>query len=193
MDGAEGREVLERHLRRAVLADRDACMRAAELDRRARLIAAMRTKSYARREERGEGRGERLPAAHLEPNGCRDQLLLGDEHLEVALGVRLAKISANVEFETSPSSATTSPRPSPSALSASPYALRVATSSPSSYARQLELRRSRTRAARPRTPASPRRRRCCGSRRAPRSPPRGRRAAFRASPPCSRPPSLPCP
>src|SRR5215510_12608039 len=48
-------------------------------------------------------------------------------------GCASRKISANVEFETSPSSATTSPRPSPSALSASPYALRVATSSPTSY------------------------------------------------------------
>ena len=43
-----------------------------------------------------------------------------------------AKISANVELPTSPSRATTSPRALPSAASASPYALRVATSSPRS-------------------------------------------------------------
>ena len=42
------------------------------------------------------------------------------------------KISAKVEFETSPSTATTSPRAEPTAASASPYALRVATSEPSS-------------------------------------------------------------
>ena len=55
----------------------------------ARLIAAMRTKSYARREEGGERRGERPPAARLEADSGGDHLLLGDVHLEVALGVRL--------------------------------------------------------------------------------------------------------
>jgi hypothetical protein len=47
-------------------------------------------------------------------------------------GSCLAKISAYVEFETSASSATTVPRALPSAASASPYALRVATSEPTS-------------------------------------------------------------
>ena len=47
-------------------------------------------------------------------------------------GCASRKISAYVEFETSPSSATTSARSPPSAASASPYALRVATFEPSS-------------------------------------------------------------
>ena len=47
-------------------------------------------------------------------------------------GCAFAKISANVEFDTSPSRTTTSPRAAPSAASASPYAFRVATSLPSS-------------------------------------------------------------
>jgi len=47
-------------------------------------------------------------------------------------GCALPKISAYVEFETSPSSATTLPSAPPSAASASPYARRVATFEPSS-------------------------------------------------------------
>ena len=48
-------------------------------------------------------------------------------------GCAALKISAKVEFETSPSTATTLPFAEPTAASASPYALRVATSEPTSY------------------------------------------------------------
>ena len=42
-------------------------------------------------EERGEGRGERPVAAHAQPHRRGDQLLLGDEHLEVAVGMGLGE------------------------------------------------------------------------------------------------------
>ena len=44
------------------------------------------------REEGGERGHERRPAAHLHPDRGRDELLLGDEHLEVAVRVRLAEV-----------------------------------------------------------------------------------------------------
>ena len=43
------------------------------------------------REEGRERRGVRHPAAHLQADGGGDHLLLGDEHLEVAVRVRLAE------------------------------------------------------------------------------------------------------
>ncbi len=52
-------------------------------------------------------------------------------------GCALPKISAYVEFETSPSSATTLPSAAPSAASASPYARRVATFEPTLVARPV--------------------------------------------------------
>jgi hypothetical protein len=67
-------------------------------------------------------------AANVEQNGFHprlhsdrggDHLLLGDEHLEEPLRVRLRE-QACVEFDTSPSSATTSGGSEPSAASASP-------------------------------------------------------------------------
>ena len=76
------------HLRRAVLADRDARVRAAERERR----AADRRHAHEvvrAREERRERRRERPPADGLEPDRGGDHLLLGDVHLEVPLGVRL--------------------------------------------------------------------------------------------------------
>ena len=88
VDRTQRRDVLERHLRRAVLADRDAGVRAAERERR----AADRRHAHEvvrAREEGGERRRERSPAHGLEADRCGDQLLLGDVHLEVALGVRL--------------------------------------------------------------------------------------------------------
>ena len=87
VDRTQRRDVLERHLRRAVLADRDARVRAAERERR----AADRRHAHEvvrAREECGERRRERSPAHGLEADGGSDELLLGDVHLEVALGVR---------------------------------------------------------------------------------------------------------
>src|ERR671921_691940 len=43
-------------------------------------------------EESGEAGGERDPVAHAHPHGRRDHLLLGDEHLEVAVGVFLCEL-----------------------------------------------------------------------------------------------------
>ena len=98
----------------------------------ARLIAAMRMKSYAREKK----------AANVEANGFQPRALNPTAAASICCsamyiskyrsGCAFPKISAKVELLTSPSSATTSPRAVPSAASASPYALRVATSSPSS-------------------------------------------------------------
>ncbi len=90
MDGAEHREVLERHLRGPVLADRDAGVRADEAQPR----TADRRHPHevvGAREERGERRCERPEAADLESDRGGDHLLLGDEHLEVAVGMRLGE------------------------------------------------------------------------------------------------------
>ena len=63
VDGAERRDVLERHLRRPVLADRDARVRAARGGCSAREIAAIRMKSYARVKK----------AAKVEANGTQSR------------------------------------------------------------------------------------------------------------------------
>src|ERR687890_2480674 len=44
------------------------------------------------REESGEAGGERDPVAYAHPHGCRDHLLLGDKHLEVASGKLLGEL-----------------------------------------------------------------------------------------------------
>ena len=86
----------------------------------ARLIAAMRTKSYARE----------MNAANVDANGrhptawsptaaaasCCSAMYIS----KYRSGCAFAKISVNVEFDTSPSRATTSGRALPSAASASP-------------------------------------------------------------------------
>ena len=85
MHGPQQRDVLERHLRRAVLADRDPGVGAA--DRRfARLIAPIRTKSYARREERAERGRERRSSEYLQPDLHADHALLGDVELDEPFG-----------------------------------------------------------------------------------------------------------
>ena len=138
VDRAERRDVLERHLRRPVLTDRDACVRARERERR---TADRRhaDEVVRAREERGEGRCERAPArppaARRPPRPAAARRCTSRS---TAPGCAFAKVSANVEFETSPSSATTSGRAAPSAASASPYAFRVATSVAELVARKLE-------------------------------------------------------
>ena len=86
MDRPQAREVLERHLRGPVLADRDAGVGAAEAD----VGAADRRHAdevVGPREERREGRGERGPVApHLEADRRGDHLLLGDVDLDEAVG-----------------------------------------------------------------------------------------------------------
>ena len=90
VDRAERREVLQRHLRRAVLADRHAGVRARQAQVRPR-DRRHADEVVGAREERRERRGERLPVAHLHADRRRDHLLLRDEHLEVAVRVRLAE------------------------------------------------------------------------------------------------------
>ncbi len=81
---AELGEILQRHLRRAVLADRDAGVRA--VDAQLRLRDDPHPNEVVRpRQERRERRRERGPAADLEADGTGHQHLLGDVDLEVAL------------------------------------------------------------------------------------------------------------
>ena len=57
----------------------------------ARLTAAMRMKSYARVRKAANVEPNGAPAAPLHRHRGRDQLLLGDVHLEVAVGVGVAE------------------------------------------------------------------------------------------------------
>ena len=85
VQGAHRREVLERHLRRAVLADRDAGVRAAEPEVR----PADRSHPHevgGAREERAERGGERRLAERLHADLRAHHRLLRDVDLEEALG-----------------------------------------------------------------------------------------------------------
>ena len=140
-------------------------------------------------EEGGEGGGERLPAAHLQPDGGGDQLLLGDEHLEEALGVGFVE-DLGVGGVRRPRRR--GRRRARRRRRARPARRRRPCGWP-------PLRRARSAAARALPVGGGR-----AARRAPASapcdrqvayaaqfgdrPPRGRRAACRASPPCSRRP-----
>ena len=89
----------------------------------------------SRTRARGTPRTSRRTAASRPPAGRprrRPSAARRCTSRSTARGVTLANVSANVEFETSPSRTTTSGRAAPSAASASPYAFRVATSVPSS-------------------------------------------------------------
>ena len=88
MDRTQRSDVLERHLGRAVLADRHTCVRA----RQPQIDATDRGHAdevVRAREERGKGGGEGIPAARVQADCSGDELLLGDVHLEEAVGVRL--------------------------------------------------------------------------------------------------------
>ena len=89
-DGAHHGEILERHLRRPVLTDGDARVGSGERDRRP-ADRGHANEVVGAGQERGEGRGERLPAAHLQADRGGDHLLLGDVHLEEPLRVGGAK------------------------------------------------------------------------------------------------------
>ena len=109
--------------------------------RSTRLIAAMRTKSYAR-----EKNAAKVDANAFQPRACSPTAAATSCCSAMYIskkrsGCACLKISANVELLTSPSRATTSPRADPRAASASPYAFRVATS--------CQARIAAARAARP--------------------------------------------
>ena len=99
----------------------------------AREIAAIRMKSYAREwKAANDDANTRRPRAWSPTAAaaiCCSAMYISKNRS----GWAALKISANVEFETSPSTATTSPRAAPTAAIASPYAFRVATSEPTSY------------------------------------------------------------
>ena len=74
-----------------------------------RLTAAMRTKSYARLRNAAKVDAKGRKPAHLHADGGGDELLLGDVHLEVALGeLGREELGEGRVADTSPSSATTS-------------------------------------------------------------------------------------
>ena len=85
MNGPHHREVLEAHLRRPVLADRDAGVRAREPEVRA--ADRRHPDEVVRpREEGGERRSERDLAEHLHADGHADHVLLGDVALDEPFG-----------------------------------------------------------------------------------------------------------
>ena len=89
--GPHHREVFQGHLRRAVGTDLDPGVGAAQADVR-RGDGRHPDEVVGAGEERGEGGGEGDVPAHGQADGGRDELLLGDEHLEVALGIRLGEL-----------------------------------------------------------------------------------------------------
>ena len=102
----------------------------------AREIAAMRTKSYARERNAANVEANGFQPSTCIPTAAATNCCSAMYISKKRSGCALPKISAYVEFETSPSSATTLPSAAPSAASASPYARRVATFEPSSYVGQ---------------------------------------------------------
>src|SRR5438094_6308202 len=91
VDRPHHRQVLERHLRRTIFTDLDPGVGSGEPDVR------LRDRGHANEvvgaaEEGGEGRRERDVVAHAHPDRGGDQLLLGDEDLEVAIRVRLSEL-----------------------------------------------------------------------------------------------------
>ena len=89
--GAEHGQVLQRHLGRAVGADLDPGVRPGQADAGPG-DGRHPDEIIGPGEERGEGRRERPVAAHGDAHRGGDQLLLGDEHLEVPLGVGLGEL-----------------------------------------------------------------------------------------------------
>jgi len=91
MDRAQHGQVLQGHLGRAVRADLDPGVRADETD-----IGLGDGRDpdeiVGPGEKRREGGGEWPVAADGDPHRRRDQLLLGDVHLEIPLGVRLGEL-----------------------------------------------------------------------------------------------------
>ena len=90
---AHHREILERHLRRAILANRDAGVTAGHLD------VAVADRGHpdevaGASQERGKGRGERNGAARRKSHRGADHHLLGDEGLEEALRILLLELLA---------------------------------------------------------------------------------------------------
>ena len=88
---AHHREVLECHLGRTVLADRDARVRTGEADVRVR-DRGHSDEVVRAGEERRERRCEGDEADHLHPYRDRDHALLRDVHLEEAVGGRLLEV-----------------------------------------------------------------------------------------------------
>src|ERR1051325_6082499 len=88
MHGAYHRQVLEGHLRGAVLADRDTGMRSDQIDISARYGSHSNLIECAR-EERGEGGGERYLLKRLQAYRRADKLLLRDIDLDKPIGIGL--------------------------------------------------------------------------------------------------------
>ena len=91
MHGPHHREVFQGHLRGAVGTDLGPGVGAAQPDVR-RGDGRHPDEVVGAGEERGEGGGEGDVSAHGHADGGGDELLLGDVHLEVALGMRLGEL-----------------------------------------------------------------------------------------------------
>ena len=91
LNGAHHGQVLQRHLRGAIGADLDARVRADQADVGLRDGGHPDEVVGAGQESR-ERRGERPVAPYAEADGGCHQLLLGDVHLEVALGILVGEL-----------------------------------------------------------------------------------------------------
>ena len=155
--------------------------------RSTRLIAAMRTKSYAREKNAAKVETNAFQPTRVQADRRGDELLLRDVHLEEPIRVRLLEdlregrvAHLAVECDDIPARCT---------QRSEGFAVRLARGDLVARARSAAARAATpgSDAAR-RAPASRRRRGYCGCRRALRSPRRDRRAACRASRSCSRRP-----
>ena len=158
----------------------------------ARLIAAMRTKSYARERNAAKVDANGRQPTRLEADSRGDQLLLGDVHLEVPLGMRLREdLGERRVRDLAVERDDVRPR---GAERRERVTVRLARRDlvAELVARQLE-RSARHSSGSVASRASRPRRGCCARRRARRSPRRGRRAACRASRSGPPRPRRPCP
>ena len=90
MNGAHDGQILESHLRRAVCPDLDAGMGPAQPDV-GRGDGRHPNEVVSTRQERAKGCREWDVTTDSHPDSSCDHLLLGDEHLEIPLGVHLGE------------------------------------------------------------------------------------------------------
>src|SRR5256714_5425538 len=90
-DGAQHGQILERHLRRSILANRDTCVRTTEADVGTG-DGSHTDKVIGTREECGKGRSEGYLMAYAHAHCCSHQLLFGNILFEKAIRIGFGKL-----------------------------------------------------------------------------------------------------
>src|SRR5438067_8618664 len=90
-DGAQHGQILERHLGRSILTNRDPCMGTYKTNIGAG-DGSHTNEIIGTREERGKGRSERYLMAYAHAHSCSHQLLFGDILLEKAIRAGFGKL-----------------------------------------------------------------------------------------------------